>query len=121
MHWIRRIVGIVLIVGLLLGAHYFVQRNAQLVSLDLMAVNFEAVALWTVLLCAFGAGFALATAVAMWRGARLRLESRRYRKAARSLEAEVHQLRTLPLAPESLDAPPRDTPDVPLEGLERGS
>jgi uncharacterized integral membrane protein len=121
MSWLRRIIAIASVVGLVVGAHYFVQRNAQAVSLDFVAVGFESVALWMVLLCTFGAGFLLATLLAIWRGARLRLESRRYRKAARSLEAEVHKLRTLPLSPEAADVAAAGAPEAPLEGLERGS
>jgi uncharacterized integral membrane protein len=98
MHWIRRILWGSLIVGIVFGSHYFVQHNETPVTLEFGAIRFEAVAVWMVLLCSFGAGFAAATAAATLRGARLRLESRRYRKQARSLEAEVHQLRTLPLA-----------------------
>ncbi|MBW2267518.1 MAG: LapA family protein [Deltaproteobacteria bacterium] len=98
MRWFRRILWGGLIVGLVFGSHYFVQNNEQAVTLDFAVLHFEAVALWMVLLCAFTAGFGVAAAAAMLRGARLRFESRRYRKEARKLEAEVHELRTLPLA-----------------------
>ena len=53
--------------------------------------------------------------------ARLRLEAHRYRKAVRGLEAEVHQLRNLPLTTEAADvSEPRDEVAL-LGGPERGS
>jgi uncharacterized integral membrane protein len=117
MRWIRRVLWGGLIIGLVLGSHYFVQRNEQAVTLEFVAFRFESVALWLVLLCTFGAGFAVATAIAMLRGARLRLESRRYRKEARNLEVEVHQLRTLPLSSADGNGPEA----APGDGLSRGT
>lgn len=117
MRWIRRILWGGLIIGLVLGSHYFVQHNDQTVSLEFGAIRFEEVALWMVLLTTFVSGFAGATAIAALRGARLRLVSRRYRKEARSLEAEVHELRTLPLAEADGPAPDSTTGD----GLSRGT
>ena len=120
MRWFRRILWGGLIVGLVFGSHYYVQHNKEPVTLDLLAIRFEAVPLWLVTLWSFVAGFGVAAAVALWRGARLRLESRRYRKAAHSLEAEVHQLRTLPLA--SADAGGAAVQDDTAgDGLSRGT
>ena len=70
------------------------------------------------MLIAFGSGVGLATLLGLVRGARIRLVSRRYRKAILGLEAEVHQLRNLPLSE------PKATGDSDLgigDGLERGS
>ena len=119
MRWIRRILLGGLVVGLILASHYFVQHNEASVALDLAVVRFENVSLWLLLLVTFAAGFASAAVIAIWRGARLRLESRRYRKEARNLEAEVHELRTLPLAPAG-SAPPAGRAGSE-DGLERGS
>ena len=117
MVWIRRILWGGLVIGLVLGSHYFVQHNEQTVTLEFGAIRFEAVALWLVLLSTFATGFGVATAIAAMRGARLRLVSRRYRKEARNLEAEVHQLRTLPLASADEAAAETTTGD----GLSRGT
>lgn len=120
MGWLRRIILLALIVGLVLASHFFVQNHEQTVALDLAAVRYEAVPLWLVLLSAFGLGLAAAMAIAVLRGARLRLVARRYRKQAESLEAEVHELRTLPLAPEAPGAAPA-ADAAPDDGLERGT
>jgi uncharacterized integral membrane protein len=120
MLWVRRILLGGLILGLVLGSHYFVQSNAQTVSLEFGAKRFDEVALWLVLLCTFATGFGVATVVAALRGARLRLVSRRYRKQARNLEAEVHQLRTLPLA-EADEAAPAVSESTTGDGLSRGT
>ena len=105
MRWVRRILVLVLLVALPVGVHLFVTRNAAVVSLDFLAVRCEAVSVWVAVLSAFGAGVVLTALVGLLRGAGLRLETRRYRKLARELESEVHQLRNLPLATE---APPAD-------------
>ncbi len=118
MTWLRRVLMLALVVGLILASHFFVQNHEQTVALDLAAVQYESVPLWLVLLCAFGLGFAAAAAIAALRGARLRLTARRYRKQAESLEAEVHELRTLPLSP---DARPAEAAAGPEDGLARGS
>ena len=121
MRWVRRILLLVLLVALPVGVHLFVTRNAEEVRLDFLAAAFDGVPVWVALLSAFGAGVAVTVLVAMLRGARLRLEARRYRQLARKLESEVHQLRNLPLAPE--DGPPGGPGDepAPLPGLERGT
>ena len=127
MRWARRILLIALLVGLPVGVHLFVSRNANSISIDYLYGRQEGVAVWLALLLSFVSGAALATFVATLRGARLRLESRRYRKAARDLESEVHQLRNLPLydegPPPSGEGPSPPSGDMPLpaSGLERGS
>ena len=121
MRWVRRILLLVVLVAFPVGVHLFVTRNAQPVALDLLAVQFEGVQVWVVLLVAFGAGVLVASVVAMLRGARLRLEARRYRKVTRELESEVHQLRNLPLAPDPPQAPPNGGELTELAALERGS
>ena len=121
MRWVRRILVLVLLVALPVGVHLFVTRNAGVVSLDFLAVRFEGVSVWVALSSAFGAGVVLASLVGLLRGAGLRLETRRYRKLARELELEVHQLRNLPLATEAPPASATGGELAELAGLERGS
>jgi uncharacterized integral membrane protein len=114
----RRLLAIIVFVGLLFAGWQFADNNAQLVPVYYPGGEFAARALWVVLLAAFGSGVVLATLVAVVRGARIRLVSRRYRKLVDSLQAEVHQLRSLPLSeqPQTLDSG-----SVSPAGLERGS
>jgi uncharacterized integral membrane protein len=114
----RRLLAIVVFVGLLIAGWQFAASNADPVPVRYPGGEFTARALWVVLLVAFGAGVVLATLVAVVRGAQIRLVSRRYRKLVDSLQAEVHQLRSLPLSeqPQTLDSD-----SVPPAGLERGS
>jgi hypothetical protein len=56
------------------------------------------VTLWAALLAALGMGVALTGSVAVLRATHQGLVARRYRKMIRDLEAEIHQLRNLPLA-----------------------
>lgn len=108
MRWVRRILLIALLVALPVAAHLFVSRHSEPIAIDYLAGRVEGVALWLVLLVTFAAGIAVATLLAVLRGARLRLEARRYRRAVRELEAEVHQLRNLPLSEEDPAPPPAD-------------
>ncbi len=114
----RRLLAIVVFVGLLIAGWQFANSNAQLVPVHYPGGEFEERALWVVLLVAFGSGVALAALVAVVRGAQLRLVSRRYRKLTDSLQAEVHQLRSLPLSEQS---PTPASGSVPSAGLGRGS
>ena len=121
MRWVRRILLLVLLVALPVGVHLFVTRNAEEVRLDFLAAAFDGVPVWVALLSSFGAGVAVTVLVAMLRGARLRLEARRYRQLSRKLESEVHQLRNLPLAAEEPAAKPNGGELTELAALERGS
>ena len=121
MRWVRRILLVALLVALPVGVHLFVTRNAGAVPLDFLAVRFESVTVWVVLLGAFGGGVLITGVAALLRGARLRLELRRYRKAARELESEVHQLRNLPLVRDA-PAPQENGGELEeLAALERGT
>jgi len=118
MRLVRRLFAIAIFVGVLVAGWQFAASNAQPVVVRHPAGEFAALALWAVLLVAFGSGVALTALVGVVRGARIRLVSRRYRKLVDSLQAEVHQLRSLPLSEQ------QQTPDSgsgPLAGLERGS
>ena len=98
MRWMRRVLVAACFVALLVGGWRFAAENSQTVSIHYLAGSLEGVAVWRALLASFALGAAASAAIGLLRGLRLRLESRRYRKAARELESEVHQLRTLPLA-----------------------
>jgi uncharacterized integral membrane protein len=114
----RRLLAIVVFVGLLYAGWQFADNNRLGVTVNYPGGEFAERALWMVLLVAFGSGVVLAALVAVVRGAQIRLVSRRYRKLTDSLKAEVHQLRSLPLSeqPQTLNSG-----SVPPTGLERGS
>ena len=114
----RRLLAVVVFVGLLIGGWQFAASNSQPVVVRHPAGEFAECSLWVVLLVAFGSGVVLAALVAVVRGAQIRLVSRRYRKLTDSLQAEVHQLRSLPLSeqPQTLNSG-----SVPPAGLARGS
>lgn len=120
MTWVRRILLLAVIAALVVGGHLFVRNNEQTVELDFVLFRVEAVSVWIVLLGAFGGGLVLAGVVAILRGARLRLLVRRYRKEARDLSAELHELRNLPLASGTGGAEEGESPAIPDDGLERG-
>ncbi len=114
----RRLLAIAVFAGLLVAGWQFAANNAQPVPVYYPGGEFAGRALWVVLLVAFGSGVVLSALVAVVRGARIRLVSRRYRKLVDSLQAEVHQLRSLPLSeqPRTLSSD-----SAPPAGLERGS
>ncbi len=114
----RRLLAIAVFAGLLFGSWQFAANNAQSVPVHYPGGEFAGRALWVVLLVAFGSGVVLSALVAVVRGARIRLVSRRYRKLIDRLQAEVHQLRSLPLSdqPRTLDSD-----SVRPAGLGRGS
>jgi len=113
----RRLISIVVFVALLVAGWQFANSNAAPVSVHYPGGEFAAQALWVVVLVAFGCGFGLAAIIATVRGARIRLVSRRYRKLVDSLQAEVHQLRSLPLS----DGPAAGSNAAETKALERGS
>ena len=114
----RRLLAIAVFAALLVAGWQFAANNAQPVPVYYPGGEFTGRALWLVLLVAFGSGAALSALVAVVRGACIRLVSRRYRKLVDSLQAEVHQLRSLPLSehPRTLGSD-----SVPPAGLDRGS
>ncbi len=117
----RWMLGVAVFVALLVGGWRFAADNSQVVTVHYVIGQFEEVSVWLALLCAFAAGAVVVGLLGMVGATKLRLESRRYRKAVRSLEAEVHQLRNLPLTSEAADvSEPRDEMAL-LGGPERGS
>lgn len=101
MRWVRRGLVLALLVGVMIVGWRFAAENQQPVRVHYVFGELSEQPLWRVLLGTFGAGAALVGAFALFSSARNGLVNRRYRKALGGLEAEVHQLRNLPLAPES--------------------
>lgn len=100
MRWVRRLIGVAIVVTVMVGGWRLAAENAAEISVHYLWGSHE-LRLWQALLLAFGAGFALAGAAGLLFGVRARLVQRRYRKAVGGLESEIHQLRNLPLAPEA--------------------
>jgi uncharacterized integral membrane protein len=98
MRWLRRLVAAAIFVAALVVCWRFGQRNAVLVHVDYLVGTLDE-PIWAVLLGAAALGATCAALVVGFQAARLALTSRRYRKLARGLEDEVHQLRNLPLGP----------------------
>jgi uncharacterized integral membrane protein len=99
MRWLRRWIWVALIAAFLIGGWSLKAENADEVFVSFLFGKLH-VELWEALLCAFAAGFALAGAGWLWVSLRSRMTVRRYRKEVGGLEAELHQLRNLPLAPD---------------------
>jgi hypothetical protein len=101
MRWLKRL----LVAGLLVGVWYFgwqfAAKNQMPVNIHYVAGELLGITLWKVLLVAFASGAGVVTLYHMFTSARNGLTTRRYRKTIGGLEAEVHQLRNLPLAPEA--------------------
>jgi uncharacterized membrane protein YciS (DUF1049 family) len=97
MRWVRRWIGVALIAALLIGGWSLKAENAENVAVSFLFGEIQ-LELWEALLCAFAAGFALAGAGWLWAALRSQMTLRRYRKEVGGLEAEIHQLRNLPLA-----------------------
>ncbi len=104
MRWVRRGLVLALLAAVMIAGWRFAAENQQPVSVHYVAGEFPELALWQVMLAAFSAGAGLVGVFAMFSSAKNSLAARRYRKALGGLEAEIHQLRNLPLAPEP-DAP----------------
>lgn len=100
MQTVRRLLAIALVGVLVWAGVQFVRLNEGPVRVDLLLTQVPSVALWLVLLVAFGSGLALAAALCLFEVMRYALVARRYRRTVARLESEVHQLRNLPLADE---------------------
>jgi uncharacterized integral membrane protein len=97
MRWLRRWIGVALVAALLIGGWRLAHENGGTVAVSYLFGAIE-MPLWEALLIFFAAGFALAGSGWLWHSVRARMIERRYRKAVGGLEAELHQLRNLPLA-----------------------
>jgi len=97
----RRFIWVGVGVGLMLLAWGFARQHATTVTLHYGFGEWPEVPLWLALLGSFGVGALCVALFAGYEIARISLASRRYRKAVRGLEEEVHQLRNLPLGDEA--------------------
>jgi uncharacterized integral membrane protein len=120
MRAVRRVLGVAAFVGLLTAGWRFATEHPQPVQIRYLVGETGEIALWVALLGAFGAGAALVGAAAIYQLVRLGMLARRYRKLAARLEFEVHELRNLPLAPESPDALEPEPDGAFGSALERG-
>jgi len=104
MRSVRRVLagGVALALGF--SGWRFAALNSQDVALNYVFGEVPKVALWLALVYAFAAGFICAALFGVYQVTKQRLLARRYRKAVSGLEAEVHELRTLPLAPSQQDS-----------------
>jgi uncharacterized membrane protein YciS (DUF1049 family) len=93
----RRLLLLAIFAGLLVGGWRFAASNSTPVEVDYLVGTSSDAALWAVLAVTFAIGAAAAGVVAGYALARGHLLARRYRKRLAGLEAEVHQLRNLPL------------------------
>jgi uncharacterized integral membrane protein len=119
MRVVRRLLGIGVPVALVWLGWQFAGRNSSPVTIDYLVGESGEVSLWVALVTSFAAGTAIAALVGLYQMAKLGLGARRYRKAVRGLEAEVHQLRNLPLVTEEL-APDGSAADA-VRGAVAGS
>jgi len=121
----RRLLGVVLFVAVLVLGWNFAAEHSSPVTIHFPFTQGLEVTLWAALLAALGLGVALTGTAAMLRATRQGLVARRYRRMIRDLEAEIHQLRNLPLAADdSAPAEPpagEGLPPAPNRALGRGA
>lgn len=98
MKWLRRLFFVAIVVGIVWVGVLFSRANATPLDIDLLLRTIPAVPAWLGLIGSVAVGAALAFLLSGFELAKQGLVSRRYRKRIDSLEAEVHQLRTLPLS-----------------------
>ena len=106
--WGRRLLPMVVGAGLLYLGWRLATANAAPVDVDFFFGRLHDLPLWRALGTSFGLGAVLVGLFTAYQMARGGLVSRRYRKQLERLEAEVHQLRNLPLAPEPEERQPED-------------
>ncbi|MED5262937.1 MAG: LapA family protein [Myxococcota bacterium] len=97
MAWVRRLIVLAIFVGLLVAGWSLAARNGTTLDVDGIVFRVEGVRLWVVLGTVFIAGAVTAGFLLSVPLARGRLMQRRYRREMHALEAEVHQLRNVPL------------------------
>jgi uncharacterized membrane protein YciS (DUF1049 family) len=96
---VRRLLLLAVFIAVLVLGWQLADANADVVRVDYLLGQFEAVKVWVLVAGTFAVGALVGVAVCAIELARLGLLSRRYRKALSRLEAELHGLRSLPLAP----------------------
>ena len=120
---VRRIVWLAIFVMALVGGWEFAGNNGTPVRVDYVVGEFGAVPLWLALVTRASGGVAIAILALSARLTRASLAQRRYRKTVAALEAEVHQLRNLPVTAERspvtlTDATPGNDPPEPASAAE---
>jgi uncharacterized integral membrane protein len=98
MRTFRRVLALAVFVAALVLGWRFAGANLEPVRIQYLLGTSGELPLWGALVASFGVGFALAGLLGLYQMARLSLTARRWRKVAHGLEAELHQLRNLPLA-----------------------
>ncbi len=96
-------------VGLLVVGWRLAARNSATLKVDFLVGTFADVPVWLTVLGAFGAGVAVMALVVGYQWMKLGMLTRRYRKTVSRLDAEIHQLRNLPLA---IDEPVTEAHDA---------
>ena len=97
MKTLRRLLALLLFGAAFVLAYRLAGANELPITVDLLFVRTSPTELWIVLVAAAGVGAVLASAILLFELARVGLLARRYRKTVTALEAEVHELRNLPL------------------------
>ena len=111
MRALRRALAIAVFVGLLVAGWRFAADHPHPVRIHYLVGETGELALWAALLGAFVAGGVIVGVLAAFQLARLSMLARRWRKSTARLEGEVHELRSLPLAPAG---PEEGDPEAPL-------
>lgn len=107
---LRRLFAIAIFLGALVLGWRFAAANAESVAVDYLLGETPAVRMWVALLAAFALGAAASGAFLLYKMAKLGLVNRRQRRIVMRLEAEIHELRNLPLSSEPPAAGVQDTP-----------
>lgn len=109
----KRFILFVIVVGLFAAALWlggaFRVANGTPIDLDLIWLRIPNIELWLLVVAAFTVGAAIATLVVGFAWLRGWVLVRRFKKATKKLEKELHELRSLPLsgsAGAALDADP---------------
>ena len=89
---------IVIIASVNIVGWMFYAANTAVVTIDLLGFAVVEVTVWKLALSCFALGAATVLLMAVFLGLRGFELRRRYRKTIRRLEAELHQLRSLPLS-----------------------
>ncbi len=108
MRILRRLLLLAVFGAVLVLGWKFASVNSQTVSVHYVFGEIPDVPLWAVLLASFGSGAVVAGVLSFYELIRQGWIARRYRKTARELESEIHQMRNLPLVGSSPDAEPNE-------------
>jgi len=112
----RRSFALIVFALFLVGGWRFAAGNEAPTRVYLWIYELQGVPLWQVLAIAFSSGAALVGFLAGYLLAKGNLTQRRYRSALAGLEAELHQLRSLPLAEREISVPRELAGTNPGEG-----